>query len=78
MEHEGDSDTNLEQSPKEWLGIGRLGNRRTSGDHPDHSIIKISQNTEKSPGDLRKLAFTQTPVENHQLMLVRKTLKGVK
>ena len=31
---------------------GRLGNKRTSGDHPDDSIIKIGQNTEKIPGDL--------------------------
>ena len=36
----------------------------------EESIIKISQNTEKRPGDLRRLAVTQTPVRNHQLMLV--------
>ena len=29
----------------------------------------------KSPGDLRKLAVTQTPVESHRLTLVEKTLK---
>ena len=46
------------------------GNKRTSGDHLNYSIIKIDQNTEKSPGDLRRLAVTQTPVENHQLTLV--------
>ena len=28
---------------------------RTSTDHPDESIIKISQNTEKNPGDLLSL-----------------------
>ena len=27
-------------------------------------ILKIGQNTEKSPGDLRGLAVTQTPVRN--------------
>ena len=27
-------------------------------------------NTEKSPGDLRKLAVTQTPVKDHQLTFV--------
>ena len=32
-------------------------------------------NTEKSPGDLKKLAVTQTPVKNHQLKLMRKTFK---
>ena len=26
-------------------GTGRLGNKRTNGDHPDYSIIKIGQNT---------------------------------
>ena len=49
------------------------GLQEISGDHPDYNIIKIGQNTEKSPGDLRTLAVTQTPVENHQLMLVRKS-----
>ena len=28
-------------------------------------IIKIGKNTEKIPGDLRWLAVTQTPVEDH-------------
>ena len=49
---------------------GRLRNQRTSQNHPDYSIIKIDQNTEKSPRDLRRLAVTQTSVRNHQLMLV--------
>ena len=35
-------------------------------------IIKIGQNTEKSPGDLSRLAVTQTLVENYQLTLVWK------
>ncbi len=36
-------------------------------------MIKITengQNTEKSPGDLRRLAVTQTPVKNHLLTLM--------
>ena len=37
-----------------------------SGDHPNYNIIENGQNTEKSPGDLRRLAVTQTPVKNHQ------------
>ena len=41
-----------------------------SGDHPNYRIIGNSQNTEKSPGDLRRLAVTQTPVKNHQLKLM--------
>ena len=49
-----------------------------SGDHPNDSVIKIGQNMEKSPEDLRRLAVTKTSVKDHQLMLVWKTLKGVK
>ena len=41
-----------------------LGNKRTGGDHPNYSIIKIGHNTEKSPGDLRTLSITQTPIRN--------------
>ena len=39
---------------------------------PKDSITKIDQNTEKNPGDLKRLADTQTPVRNHQLTLVLK------
>ena len=35
------------------IGTGGLGNKRTSGDYPNYFIIKIGQNTERSPGDLR-------------------------
>ena len=44
-------------------------------DHLNDSIIENGQNTEKSPGDLRSLAVTQTPVKIYQLSLRRKTLK---
>ena len=47
-----------------------LGNKRTSGDHPNNSIIKIGQCTEKSPSNLRRLAVTQTPVNNNLITLV--------
>ena len=80
MEQEGDIDTNCNWGAGNNLqrngkATGRLGNKRTSRDHPDYSIIKIDQNIEKSSGDLRKLAVSQTPVKNHQLTLVGKTLK---
>ena len=42
----------------------------TSGEHPNYSIVEIGQNTEKSPGDLRKLAVTQTPINDNQLAQV--------
>ena len=53
---------------------GLLKVLETSGDHPNYSIIENGQNTEKSPGDLRKLAVTQTPVKDYQLTLMWKTL----
>ena len=43
---------------------------RTSGDYPYYYIIEIDQNTEKSPGDLRRLVVTQTLVKDHQLTLM--------
>ena len=46
----------------------------TNGDHPNYNIIENSQNTEKSPRDLRRLAVTQAPVKDHQLKLMGKTL----
>ena len=81
VEYENDDNTNCNWcslcshhriSRRNW----GLGNKRTSGDHPNYCIIEIGQNTEKSLGDLRRLAVTQTPVRNHQLiMLVWKTLR---
>ena len=35
-------------------GTGGLGNSGTNGDHPNYYIFEIDQNTEKSPGDLRR------------------------
>ena len=50
-----------------------LGSWQMSGDHSNDSIFENGQNT-KSPGDLRRLAVTQTPVKNHQLKLMLKVL----
>ena len=55
-------------------GTGSLRNKSTSKDHPDY-CVKIGENTEKSPSDLRQIAVTQTLVIKHQQTLVRKTLK---
>ena len=59
------------------MGNGRLGNKRASRDHSDYSLIKIVQNTKKSPGDLKRLAVSQTPVRNNQLTVVGEILEGV-
>ena len=72
MEHEGDGDINC--SWRTWNDLQRIGNgtrrlrnQKTSRDHPDNSISKIGQNT---PGDLKRLAVTLTPVKNHLLTLM--------
>ena len=46
-------------------GTGGIGYKRTSENIPNYCIIKIGQNTEKNPGNLRRLAVTQTPGKNH-------------
>ena len=38
------------------------------------SIVKNCQNSKKSPGDLRRIAVTQTSVKNHRLSLMWKAL----
>ena len=68
MEHESNGDTNYNwhsQYSHQRIGTvtGGIGNKRMSRDHPNYSIDEISQNTETSPGDLRRLAVTQTPVK---------------
>ena len=37
------------------------GNQRKN---PNHRIVEVCKNTKKSPGHLRKLAVTQTPVKD--------------
>ena len=71
MEHESDNYTNCDwcfwYSPQKIIKrTGGIGRRRTSGDHPNYSIIENGQNAEKSPGDLKRLAVTQTSVKDHQ------------
>ena len=74
MEPEDDSDVNCNWCA--WYShqrigteTGRLGNKRTSGDHPNYKIVVNGQNT-KNPGDFERLAATQTPLENNQVNLV--------
>ena len=49
---------------------GVVGSWRTGGDHLNYYITENGQNTEKSPGDLGRLAVIQTPVKNHRLTLM--------
>ncbi len=51
-------------------GTGVVGSWWTSGDHSNYCIIENGQNTEKSPGDLRRFAVAQTLEKDHQLTLM--------
>ena len=80
MDLEEDGDTNYNwciwnDSRKPGKRVGRFENRRMSRDHLNYSITKIKQNTETSPGDLKRLAVSQTLGRNDQLPLVRQTHK---
>ena len=46
-------------------GPGGLGSWRTGRDYQNDRIIENGQNTEKSPGDSRRLAVTKKPVKDH-------------
>ena len=80
-EYECDGDTNSnwctwnvpQTLHKETRRAGNLRMRR-SWDHPNYSIANIGLNTEKSPRVLRRLTVIQTPVKDHQLMLVCKRI----
>ena len=66
----------LKTCQKRWM-IGKSGERGSGisvlvARHDDDD----DENTEQSSGDLRRLTVTKTPVRNHQLMLVWKTLKS--
>ena len=51
-------------------GTGGRGMKRTSGDHSNYGIIEIGQNTEKSPGDMRRLVTqTSADVKNSQRVI---------
>ena len=75
MEEEGDDDTNcvwytLDSSQKISTRTEKIENKMTSRNNSDQSIIEIHKNSKKSPGELRRLFVTQTPVRNYQLTLV--------
>ena len=79
IEHESDDYTSCgwcSLYSHQEIGIGTKGlrDKRMSGDHPNYSVVEIVQNTEKSPGDLRRLGVTQSPVESYQLTLVWKKI----
>ena len=69
MEQESDSDASCNLCP--WDSHQKIGtrtevfkNKRAIRDNPNY-IVEISQNTEKSPGDLRRLAVSQKRMSFH-------------
>ena len=75
MEHASNGHSNCTwsswYSPQRFIkGTGGHVNNWTRGHYPNHCFIEIGQNIKKRPGDLRRLAVTQTPVKDHQLTLV--------
>ena len=55
-----------------WLVDLEVGGQEETNQTTTH--YWDGQNTEKSSGDLRRLAVTLTPVKDHQLKLIWKTL----
>ena len=41
------------------MRISTIGNQRKHRDHPDYSMAEIGQNSEKSPGCVKRLAVAQ-------------------
>ena len=73
MEHKSDAYINCKwcywhSHQRIGKATGGHGNKKTRGDNSNNSLIEIGQNTEKSPGDLRRLV-TETLVKDHQLKL---------
>ena len=59
MEHESDVYTNCNWYT--WHSHQMI--EKGFGDYPNENIIKIGQNSEKSPGNFRRFAVSQTPVK---------------
>ena len=70
MEYEGDEDSNFslcDRNNHKRLdqGTQKIRKWKTSGVHLEYNIIKIGQNTEKSPGNLGRLAVScERPLTN--------------
>ena len=82
MEHKNDIDTRCNRETRYSHqninnGTTGFGNWWTYEDYPNYIMIEISENTEKSPGNLKRLAVTKIRVEDYQLKLAWKTFKEV-
>ena len=69
----------LREVPKDlFKRTGGSRNWMTSWDDLNNGIVEVGLNSEKSPEDSRRIAFTKTPHWNQRRTLVWKTLKIVK
>ena len=83
MEQEIDNYINLDQffgTATKGLLKGQEGFNiwKKTGDHPNNSIIENGRNTEKSPGDLRRLAVNSNSSKNPSANADVKNPQGVK
>ena len=53
----------------------KMGSKHLVVERRIETMGELRKNTKESPGELRRLTITQTPLKAHQLMLVRKTHK---
>ena len=77
MENESDDNTECNRctwnnTQRIFKGTGRLWKRWICGDQQNYIIFMMDQNTKKSPGDLRRLSVTRTPVKKHLITLLWK------
>ena len=57
----------LKKFEKNTVGIGNKGNHLNC---PHYTVVKFSENTQMSTGDVKKLSATQTPVKKQLLSLM--------
>ena len=67
MEYAGNGDTSCTSNgfQRFWKKTGGIWNQSKNQDHPDDCIFTISKSTEKSPGNLKKIAVIQTLVKHY-------------
>ena len=74
MKHEGDGDTDRNRytlnDPQRSLEKSEIRGRAKN----IQNTASQRSDMEKSPGDLRRLAVTQNPMKDHQLILVWKSI----
>ena len=83
MEHENDGDTNCNwcswySHQRIYTGTGGLKNKRKGEYHSKYSIVKIGQNTEKSPEDKETCCHSNYMKKLSANTGVKKSLKAVK